>query len=133
MKKDNWYIALAILVLLIVTLSTEFYGGADIYDYADVAKFFSGKYIAKIRTSHSYLYGFIHTPFVSFMENYFIFKITSIMSLLLIVYSVYSISGKDKRALWLIFLSPIVWYMAPWISPIQLASLLFLWGYYFIK
>ena len=42
-------------------------------------------------------------------------------------------SNKNKKTLLLILTSPIVWFMAPWISPIQLSSLLFLWGYYFIK
>ena len=50
----------------------------------------------------------------------------------IIVYSVYIISNRNKKSLWMILLSPIIWYMAPWISPIQLASLFFLWGYYFI-
>ncbi len=121
------------LLLALITLSTRFYGNTDIYDYSNVAKFFSEKYPAKIRSSHSYLYGFIHAPFVWLMENYLIFKITSLISLFMLVYSVYYISGKDKRTLLLMLLSPIVWYMAPWISPIQLSSLLFLWGYYFIK
>lgn len=125
----------AILIVLMVgmTLLTKFEGGADIYDYSDTAKFFSGKYDAKIRTSHSYLYGLIHTPFVWLFENFLIFKVTSLLSLFLIIYSVYILSGKDKKSLWLIVLSPIIWYMAPWISPIQSSSLLFLWAWYFIK
>ena len=132
-KKEKWLIASIVLLLILITLLTKFQGGADIYDYQDVAKFFAGKYNAKIRTSHSYLYGFIHTPFVYLFENFFAFKITNLIFLFLIIYSVYIISKRDKRALWLILLSPILWYMAPWTSPIQLASLLFLWGWYFIK
>tara|TARA_Y100000034_G_scaffold136130_1_gene210974 strand:+ start:1192 stop:2655 length:1464 start_codon:yes stop_codon:yes gene_type:complete len=130
--QQKTYIFITLTILIVITLLTNFYGEADIYDYQDVSKYFSGKYSAKIRTSHSYLYGLIHTPFVSMLENYFIFKVTSLISLLLIVYSIYWISGKNKKALWLILLSPIIWYMSPWVSPIQLASLIFLWGYYFI-
>jgi len=127
-------IVISLLVLLsLITFLTNFYGSTDVHDYGGVAKFFSGKYDAKIRTSHSYLYGFIHTPLVGLFENYFTFKVTSLLSLILIIYSVYRISGRDRKALLLITLSPIVWYMAPWVSPIQLASLLFLWGWYFIR
>ena len=132
-KREKWLIASIIVLFVSVTLLTNFYGGADIYDYSDVAKYFSGEYPAKIRTSHSYLYGLIHTPFVDLFNSYLVFKITSLICLFLIVYSVYRISNRDKRALWLALLSPIVWYMAPWISPIQLSSLLFLWGWHFIK
>ena len=74
----------------------------------------------------------MHSPFVWIFESFWIFKITSLISLFLIVYSIYWIT-KDKRAMWLMLLSPIVWYISPWISPIQLSSLLFLWGWYFVN
>ncbi|MDP4039117.1 MAG: EpsG family protein [Candidatus Pacearchaeota archaeon] len=121
------------LVLILISLLTHFYGGTDVYDYTDIAKYLSGDYPAKIRSSHSYLYGFIHTPIVDITNSFLIFKITSLISLFLIIYSVYRISGRDIKALWLILLSPIVWYLSPWASPIQLASLFFLWSYHFIK
>lgn len=132
-KTEFKLLIVAGILLVLITLLTKFEGGADIFDYEDTAKFFAGKYDAKIRTSHSYLYGLIHAPIVSLTGNFFIFKITSLLSLFLIIYSVYVISGKDKRALWLAALSPIVWYMAPWASPIQLSSLLFLWAWHFVK
>ena len=122
-----------ILFLVSIVLLTDFYGNADTYDYSNVAKFFSGDFNAKIRTSHSYLYGLLHAPIVDLTDSYLVFKFSSLIFLSLIVYSVYVISGKNKKSLWLMVFSPIVWYMAPWISPISLASLLFLWGYYFIK
>ncbi|MBS3066965.1 EpsG family protein [Candidatus Pacearchaeota archaeon] len=133
MDKNKFFLGLAVVLLVVISLGTKFMGNTDVYDYTDVAKFFAGEYDAKIRTSHSYLYGFIHYLSIAIFESFWIFKITSLISLLLIVYSVYYISGKDKRALWLMLLSPIIWYMGPWISPIQLASLIFLWGWYFIK
>ncbi len=120
-------------ILCIVSLLTNFYGNTDIYDYSDTAKFFAGKYNAKIRTSHSYLYGLIHAPLVYLTESFFIFKITSLLSLTLLIFSVYIISNKNKNSLWLMAFSPIVWYLGPWISPIQLSSLIFLWAYFFIE
>ncbi|MGV8142504.1 MAG: hypothetical protein ACP5NS_02615 [Candidatus Pacearchaeota archaeon] len=120
-------------ILILLTFATHFYGGADILDYLDSAKFFANDYSAKIRLSHSYAYGLIHSIPVGLTESFIFFKITSLLSLFGIVYSVYRITNRDKRALWLILLSPIVWYMSPWASPIQLASLIFLWGYFQIK
>ncbi len=120
-------------ILILLTFATRFYGGADILDYLDSAKFFAGDYSAKIRLSHSYAYGLLHALPIGLTESFIFFKITSLISLFGIVYSVYRITNRDKRALWLSLLSPIVWYMAPWASPIQLASLLFLWSYYFVR
>ncbi|MBD3252465.1 hypothetical protein GF386_01920, partial [Candidatus Pacearchaeota archaeon] len=120
------------MILIIVTFATNFYGNVDIADYSNVAKFFAGEYKAKIRSSHSYLYGFIQSPFVFLFKSYIFFKISNLIILALIIYSVYKITN-NKKALWLMLLSPIVWYMAPFISPIQLASLFLLWSWFFIK
>ena len=138
MKKDSFknnkkLIIFIFLFLIILTFSTKYYGHVDINDYSNVAKFFAGNLASKIRSSHSYLFGFMHSQFVAITNNLIIFKISSLIFLMLIVLSVYYISNKDKKTLWLILLSPLIWYMAPWISPIQLASLLILWGCYFIK
>ena len=121
-----------ILLLISLTFFTHYYGSTDLGDYADTAKFFAGKYHANIRNSHSYLFGFFHFPFLKSFNNFLIFKFTSLFFLSLIIYSVYFLSGKNKKALWLILLSPIVWYIAPWISPIQLSGLLLLWAYYYM-
>ncbi len=120
------------LLLILLTFLTSYYGSTDTGDYSNTAKFFAGDYSAKIRSSHSYLFGFIHS-FLLFADSFIIFKITSIIFLLLIIYSVYIINNRDKKTLWLMLLSPIVWYMAPWIAPIQLAGLFLLWAFYFIN
>ena len=130
--KNKKLLAITILILVSITILTQYYGSTDINDYSDTAKFFAGKYYAKIRSSHSYLFGFIHSPFVRLTNSFFIFKITSLIFLLLIIYSTYIINGKDEKTLWLMLLLPIVWYMAPWINSIQLAALFLLWAYYFI-
>ncbi len=129
----RWLVASYLIAFISIVLMTNFYGNTDIYDYSNVAKFFSGDFNAKIRTSHSFLYGFMHYPLVDLMDNFLIFKITSLIFLGLIIYSTYIISGRNRKALLLFIFSPIIWYMAPWISPIQLASLLILWSYFFIK
>jgi len=132
-EKINKTILIAIIFILLIgiTLLTQYYGSTDLADYSDTAKFFAGSYSAKIRNSHSYFYGFMLSPLVKLTSSFIGFKITSLIFLMLLIYSIYHIT-KSKKAFWLALLSPVVWYMAPWISPIQLASLLFLWGYYFI-
>ena len=121
-----------ILIMFILVLSTKYIGSTDVSDYAGTAKFFAGYYNAKIRSSHSYFYGFMSSPFVKITGNLIGMKIMSFIWLVMIMLSIYLISKKDKRTLLLIVTAPIFWYMAPWINPIQIASLLFLWGYYFI-
>lgn len=132
-KNEKKIFAVLVIFLITLTLLTSYYGSTDIGDYSDVAKFFSGEYSAKIRSSHSYLLGFLHSPFVGLFNSLIIFKITSLLFLGLIVYSVYVISGRSRKALWLSFLSPVIWYMAPWINPIQIASLLLLWAFYHMQ
>lgn len=134
MKNEKKIILIIIIVLLLILLTflTSFYGNTDIGDYSDTAKYFAGLYPAKIRNSHSYIYGLLHSPFVKLTNNFIFFKVTSLLSLLLIIYSVYFIT-KDSRSFLLLLLSPITWYMAPWINPIQLSALSFLWAYYFIN
>ena len=121
-----------ILIMFILVLSTKYIGSTDVGDYAGTAKFFAGYYNAKICSSHSCFYGFMSSPFVKITGNLLGMKIMSFIWLVMIMLSVYLISKKDKRTLLLIVTAPIFWYMAPWINPIQIASLLFLWGYYFI-
>lgn len=131
MEKHTKLLLIFLVILSIISLATKTYGSTDIGDYAGVAKFFAGEYNAKIRTSHSMLYGFIHSPLVWLFQSLFVMKLTSLLFLILIIMSVYYISGKNKKTLVLLIASPIVWYIAPWINPIQLAGLLFLWGYFF--
>ncbi|MEK6933966.1 MAG: hypothetical protein AABW75_03760 [Nanoarchaeota archaeon] len=131
-KRNNKIIALILLIFIIITLATSYYGSTDLGDYADVAKFFAGDYRADIRSSHSYLFGFVHAPFVKLTQSFIFFKISSLFFLALLIYSLFIISGKNKNTLYLLLVSPIIWYMAPWINPIQIASLLLLWAYYYL-
>lgn len=136
-KKSNHkpilIIFLVALVMLSLSFLTKYAGTSDIKDYADTAKLFSGDYSAKLRSSHSLIYGIIFTPFVNLTKSFIFIKLASILWLFLLMLSIYYISNKNKKTLLLLIAAPIVWYMAPWISPMPLSSLLFLWGYYFIN
>lgn len=133
MDKNIKIACFLIIFLVLITLVTKYYGSTDVHEYIASAKYFAGDYPADIRASHSMLYGFITSPLISLFNNFIGLKIASIIILILIIISVYYISEKNQKALLLISLSPIIWYIAPWISPIQLASLLFLWAFFFIN
>ncbi len=129
-------ISIAILSLFLIAFITVPYNLADftdVKDYSDTAKFFAGEYKAKIRTSHSLLYGLMLTPYVKLTNNFFLLKFASAIWLSLLILSIYHISGKNKKTLYLILACPLIWYMSPWLSPLPLVSLLFLWAYYYIK
>ncbi len=124
-------IILLAFLLFTILVSTNYKGGNDSTEYASVAKFFAGEYKADIRSSHSLIFGFIHSPLLRLFDSLAVMKITSYVFLILIALSLYYITSRDRRVLLLFLLSPIVWYMGPWINPIQLSALLFLWGFYF--
>jgi len=131
--KEAKLIFIVLGLMLILSLLTNYEGSADIGDYADTAKFFSGNYQARLRASHSVLYGLVMSPFVGLTKNFFLMKISSIFWLCLLIFSVYFISKKNKTTLWLFLVSPVVWYIIPWITPAIFLSFLFLWSYYFIE
>jgi len=135
-KKINSQITLIILtifLLLLLVLSTKYSDSADVGDYAGTAKFFAGKQQAKLRASHSIVYGLIHSPLVKLTNSFVLMKVSSVLWLSLLILSVYYISKKNKKTLLLFITTPIIWYLAPWVISFQLCSLLFLWGYFFLK
>jgi hypothetical protein len=127
-----WKVVSICFVLVLIALGTRYEGSTDIGDYADTSKYFASEYPAGIRNSHSYLYGFIHAPFVALFGSYLPLKLSGLVFLFLLIASVYWMSGKDARALWLLLLSPAVWYTGPWIGPLALVSLALLWSYWYL-
>jgi len=134
--KNNFTILITIILLSFIAIATfppSIIDPTDVKDFSDTAKFFAGQYKAKLRTAHSVLYGLLLSPYVKLADSFILLKIASAFWLSLLILSVYYISNKNKKTLWLIITSPLIWYMSPWLSPIPLVSLLFLWAYYFIK
>jgi hypothetical protein len=130
---DIGAIFLILILAFFMVVTTKYQGSTDVGDYSSIAKFFSGDYKADIRGSHSYFYGFMNAPFVKLTQSFIGMKIFSLIWIILIILSIYYISKKDKRVLLILLVSPIFWYMVPWINSIQIASLFFLWGFYFLK
>ena len=68
---------LAIFLIAFITVPFNLADLTDIKDYSDTAKFFAGEYRAKLRTSHSLLYGFMLAPYVKLTNNFFLLKFAS--------------------------------------------------------
>ncbi len=135
-KSSILVILATVIFLLLITLlyaPSQVFDGTDTKDYTDTAKFFAGEYQAKQRASHSVLYGLIYSPFVKLTKSFIFLKLGSVFWLSLLIISMYYLSKKNRKTLLLFITTPILWYMAPWISPLPLVSLLFLWAYHFIK
>ncbi len=133
---SNLMIFIPIVLLLSIAATTVPDGildVTDVKDYSDSAKFFSGDYSAKHRSSHSVLYGLMLSPYVKLTGSFSLLKLSSAFWLSILILSFYYISGKNKKALLLFVTMPLIWYMAPWVSPIPLVGVLFLWAYFFIR
>ena len=118
--------------LALITVPYALLDATDVKDYADTAKFFAGEYKASLRTTHSVVYGLMLSPYAK-ANSYLLIRFSSVFWLILIILSLYWISGKDRRVLLLFVISPFIWHMAPWISPVPAVSLLLLWTYYFLS
>jgi len=134
--KNRDLIIAGIFLLFLIAFLTVPHGlldATDVKDYSDTAKFFAGEYSAKHRSAHSVLYGLFLSPLVNLTDSFFFLKFASAFWLALLILSVYYIGGKKKEILWLILLCPLIWFMAPWLSPVPLVALIFLWAWFFIK
>lgn len=137
MKYKNTFLILTTIILLfligLLTFPPSLIDPTDVKDFSDTAKFFAGEYKAKLRTAHSILYGLLLSPYIKLTNSFILIKMASAFWLSLLILSIYYISNKNKKTLYLILACPLIWYMSPWLSPIHPVSLLFLWAYYFIK
>ncbi len=134
--KDYQIILTTIILLGIIVLITVPWGlldVTDLSDYSDTAKYFAGDYQASHRTTHSMLYGLMLSPYVKLTHSFQIIKFASVFWLSLIILSLYYISKKNRKTLILFVTFPLVWYLAPWLSPVPISALLFLWAYHFLK
>jgi hypothetical protein len=131
--KDSIFITLVLLFLLVsLSYPGDLIHVTDLYDYSDTARIFAGDYKAKERSSHSILYGFLLSPLVKLTGNFLLIKFMSLLWLFILILIIYYKSGKKRKSLFLMLLSPLVWYMSPWLSPLPLVYLLFTLSYLFI-
>jgi len=122
--KNYRAILVGIIILFdVVIVLTPYPGSGDFESFTTTSKYFAGYGVSKMRCSHSYLWGFLNSFHVALFKSFFGFRIINLAVLFAIIYSIYYISGKNKKALLLALLSPIIWYMAPWINSIQVSTL----------
>jgi len=120
-----------LFMLAFATVPNDMLDATDVKDFSDTAKYFAGDYHASLRASHSVLYGLMLAPYVALTGNFMLLKLSSAFFFVLLILSVYHLSGRDKRTLYLFLASPLIWYMAPWVSPVPLATLFILWAFHF--
>ena len=127
----RYFIAFSIFIIL-VSLFSNTYGSTDTGDYLGVAKGFTGSFITKMRSTHSWVYGLLLAQPLKVFYSPITAKLFNVMWLILIALLLYAVTNSKK--VFLIYTSsPIVWFSAPWVSPIMLGSLLLLASYIFIK
>ncbi len=102
-NKSIWILTCIIFIfLLALVISTKYVGLTDVDDYANVAKFFSGDYPAKIRSSHSFFYGFLLSPLVSLSNSFIHFPdvFSFFRKTLFIIFQKYFCEWVRKKIVW---------------------------------
>lgn len=104
----------------------------DFTQYLNVAKEFAGIATSKVRSINGYAYGLILGQALKFSPTLLTAKLFNASWLFLDGILLYLITRRWSSLLLWMF-SPIVWYMASWISPLMPVSFLLLFAHYNIK
>lgn len=104
----------------------------DFTQYLNVAKEFAGIATSKVRSTPGYAYGFILGQILKLSPALLTAKLFNALWLFLDGVLLYLITKRWSSLLLWMF-SPIVWYMASWISPLMPVSFLLLFAFYNIK
>ncbi len=121
----------AILLLGVAILSNSILLG-DVGDYLSVGKALADILPAKVRSTHSWFYGLLLSPFLSTFPSLTTAKVVNVFWLFCDALLLYWMT-KKKEVLLLWIFSPVVWYMSIFISPLLPASFLLLLSYYLLQ
>jgi len=136
MKDVKWtfvFVGLIIVIfLIIIPVFTRKVFFADTTDYLGVARYFHGDLNSAIRNTHNWDYGLFLSFFLKMFNSIILLRIINSIWILLTALVLYKLS-KNKKVLWLWFLSPIVWYLAPYIHPLPMATFFLTASYYLLK
>ena len=130
-KKDyiKWVIGVLFLGLIVFTFMSEKILYSDVPQYLAVGKEFAEISHAKVRNTPGWLYGWFIGKVLDVFPYLNAVKVLNLiwylLALLLLFFMV-----KKSEVLLLYLISPLVWYLAPWINPLPLISLLLLIAYY---
>ncbi len=132
-KLPTLLFALAILVfLIIIPIFTNKVFFADTTDYLGVARYLHGDLKSIIRNTHSWDYGYFLSFFLKIWNSITLLRVINSVWLILTALVLYKLN-KNKNVLFLWFFSPIVWYLAPYIHPLPMATFFLTLSYYYIK
>ncbi len=105
---------------------------SDVPQYLTVGKEFAGISHAKVRNTPGWIYGWFIGKVLSIAPSLTAIKLLNLFWFTLTLLILYLIVRRFE-VLFLYLISPLVWYLAPWINPLPLISLLFLIAYYLFK
>ncbi len=134
-KKDyiKWIALILFIGLIVFTFVSERVLFSDVPQYLAVGKEFSDISHAKVRNTPGWLYGWLIGKVLDIYPSLMLVKTLNLIWYLLTLLVLYLIVRRVE-VLFLYIISPLVWYLAPWINPLPLVSLLFLIVYYlFLK
>jgi hypothetical protein len=131
-KRGIIYVIIFSLVILMVNILSNSYGLTDVGDYLGVAKGFSGNFVTQMRSTHSWIYGILLSIPLKIWNSLIFIKLLNVLWLIIIGFYLFKTTG-DKKTFFVYAISPIVWYMSVWISPILPASFLLLVAYNNLK
>ena len=134
MKRKAFIISIIIfsLIIILLNLILKKVLFTDVGDYLAVAKYFSNNIVSYIRSTHSWVYGIFLAQFLKIWPSLFFIKVVNSSFLVFTALLLYNIT-KNRNALLLWALSPVVWFMIPQISPILPSAFLLLLSYKFFK
>lgn len=132
LKKPAVIILIFSILLIIFVILYKKLLLTDTGEYISVAKYFTSNLNSNIRTTHSLFYGLFLSIFLKIYPSIITIKLVNLAWISLITILLFKITRSNKILLLWIF-SPIVWYMAPWISPILPATFFLLLSYRFLK
>ncbi len=132
-KKIYYSTILFFVVLIVLNVFTSYIpNSTDLGDYLGAAKSFNNDFSAKMRSTHSWIFGFLLAPLMKLIPGVFVTRLLNFIWLPLIALLLFFIT-KSKKAFFTFLLSPVVWFVAPSITPILPASFLFILTYYYFK
>ncbi|MEK6904565.1 MAG: hypothetical protein AABW87_03155, partial [Nanoarchaeota archaeon] len=126
------YSLIFLVVLSIFSLLSTKVLFTDVPQYANTAKEFAGISASKVRNFSSFFYPLFLGQFLKIAPGLFTLQLLNFIWLIFDALLLYHIT-KRREVFFLFALSPLTWYMAPWINPILPVSFLVLLSYHLLK
>lgn len=126
------YSLIFLAALLIFSVASTKILFTDAPQNINTAKEFAGLATSKVRNFLSYVYPFFIGQFLKAAPSLATVKLINIIWLVFDALLLYYMT-KKKESFFIFALSPLTWYMAPWVNPILPVSFFMLLSYHFLK